>query len=155
MKKYIYFIFIILILASCGSKNTETESSNEVQVIDESFQYVDTVAPYAPVSTSPSANLDVPESANSQSTDDSQDYQNGYNSGMNMGYIAGQNNSEYNPYLPVGPYARTHSLDYRSGYAAGYAVGYEDGQQATHQGIYSDDDGYEYVEEYEYYEEDY
>ncbi len=69
-----------------------------------------------------------------------------------MGQIAARNNSEYNPYLPVGP-VRTYSLDYRTGYAAGYSAGYEEYQEQHHIGIYADDEATDYEEVY--YEEDY
>ncbi|MBD5214984.1 MAG: hypothetical protein HDS78_00415 [Bacteroidales bacterium] len=136
MKNIICMIFTFLLLGSCNSHKNDAESTTEAEVVEEAFQYVDTITSYSPTETYTSDNTEKQDPANSRNSEDSQDYKNGYNSGRNMGYIAGQNNSEYNPYLPVGPNVRTHSYDYRCGYAAGYVAGYEDGQQSSYLGIH-------------------
>lgn len=72
-----------------------------------------------------------------------------------MGFIAGQNNDEYNPYLPVGPNVSSFSQEYRRGYAMGYSDGYTKGEQSS-QVIYSDEDDnlyYEFEDDDEYYYE--
>lgn len=147
MAWHICIVIVILVLTSCGSNRTDTELTNKIEVAEKDSQHSDTTPPYYRNNTSITEPIVNTAQMNIHNNSDSPDYKSGYSAGRNMGYIAGQYRSEYNPYLPVGPYARTHSLEYRSGYAAGYAVGYEEGQQATHQGIYSEEATYEYVEE--------
>ena len=153
MKNLLYTILLLTFLISCSSKNDDT-ASQEQYIESQDTDYNDTVQTSTP--STPDYSQQITESSQeSGASSANDDYQSGYNSGYNMGQIAGQENMEYNPYLPVGPYARTHSLEYRQGYAAGYSAGYEKGQQNTHQGIYSDDEyNYDDGSEY-YYEEDY
>lgn len=149
MKKYL-FILALCTLYSCGSNNNETETA-PVRA-EESVQF-DTPAPQAESSLPLSEPTPVTESSGAQTSQPIQGYNEGYRFGYDMGVMAGQENMEYNPYLPVGPNTSSYSSDYRRGYAQGYSAGYENGQQTTHQGIYAEeDDGYE---SYEYDEEDY
>lgn len=153
MKNYI--LPLSLFLASCGSNDNKTVSTELETVVEmpayDSNSYDTIPYVYTESNIISSANKSI---TNTQSSS-SGDYNNGKSFGYNMGYIAGQESAEYNPYLPVGPNVRTYSIEFRQGYAAGYSEGYEKGQQTTHQGIYSDDN---YSDDgggvYYYYEDD-
>ena len=149
MKKYL-FVLALCTLYSCSSNNNDAETA-PVRAV-ESVQF-NTPAPLAESSLTLSEPASETESSRTQTSQPIQGYNEGYRFGYDMGVMAGQENMEYNPDLPVGPNTSSYSSDYRRGYAQGYSAGYENGQQATHQGIYAkEDDGYE---SYEYEEEEY
>lgn len=144
MKNFTILFCLVLFCFSCSSsssknsqEDTVTESENPLPGDENSFLQT----------TRDENNNSENNYPSSTSSTSEEDYNEGYKFGYDMGYIAGQENYEYNPYLPVGPNTRTYSYDFRKGYFAGYSEGYENGQKISHQGIYADDDENSYYME--------
>lgn len=149
MKKLSLILGICLMLISCSSKNNESNKIPSTEPVQNK----------ATSSTSAEENESAPAKQSVNTTpnhpSDNLGYDNGYKFGYDMGFIAAQNNDEYNPYLPVGPNVCNYSQEYRRAYAMGYSDGYTKGEQSS-QVIYSDDEDevyYEFEEDDEYYYE--
>lgn len=152
MLKYFLPIFIACVVCSCSSKDSTSE--NAVNAVENTE--------FAPVKSSSYTPSESYNSGSEVSTSDNTSSRNeninanggGYKYGYDMGYIAGESNMEYNPYLPN---TASYPMAYRQEYCRGYDVGYQAGQQAAGQPSYHVNTGDEPEEIYiEYYDvEDY
>lgn len=126
MLKYIIPILILCAVCSCGSKGSTSENDvNAVENIEftpvesSSYQQRDSYN-----LSSEGTNQPITPSRDEKANSNGGGYQYGYD----MGYIAGENNMEYNPYLPN---TASYPMSYRQEYCRGYDAGYQAGQQAA------------------------
>lgn len=124
MLKYILPILIVWAVCSCGSKDSVSEN-NANAVENTEFTAVESSS-YSQ-SDSYNSGSEVANPTNTSSRDENANG-GGYQYGYDMGYIAGESNMEYNPYLPNTAY---YPMAYRQEYCRGYDAGYQDGQQAA------------------------
>lgn len=125
MLKTITTIFIISAVCSCGSKPS---SSDGVVNEEECRQCTHVETCSNSVGETATAGSNLSNTDGSASYDENATGADGYQLGYDMGFIAGESNMEYDPYLPKTAY---YSLSYRQAYCRGYDYGYQCGQQAS------------------------
>lgn len=142
MKKLLFTAQILLTIVSCSSRdnNKGIEENQDVISYDVPITPIGSSVDDSIQATPSQVTTNEPEQPTNVNTNSADDYNSGYKFGYDMGTTAARNHSEYNPYLPVGPNARTYSIEYRQGYAAGYSNGYGNVQQANCQEVNSEED---------------
>lgn len=148
MLKYILSILILCAVYSCGSKGSTSEN-NINAVEDREFTPVE--SPSYPQSDSYNSSSEVTNPVKTSSEEEKENGD-GYKYGYNRGYIAGESNQEYNPFLPNTAH---HPMAYRQEYCRGYDAGYQAGQQAAGRPSFHVNTGDEPEETYlEYYDDE-
>ena len=129
MLKYILPILIVCAVCSCGSKDSTSE--NNVNAV-ENTEFTPVESSSYPQGDSYNSGTEVTTTTTTVNTSSGNENSNangsGYQYGYDMGYIAGESNMEYNPYLPN---TASYPMAYRQEYCRGYDAGYQDGQQAA------------------------
>lgn len=150
MQKLLIIITAIYFLTSCGSKEKQdTDATVVEESVENTSTYTPTTSSHHTNPTIESINQNTNQQTSSTTTEFSSD--NGYRFGYDMGYIAGQNNYEYNPYLPN---TSNYPMTYRQAYFQGYDVGYQKGQEVAGHSSYYVNTGDEDDSEIYYYEDD-
>lgn len=158
MKYHSFRILFLIFVISCGN----IEKKNPLQAEEKSFAVENSDGDFRE-SISNSNELISPDGApygNEETSTEREydkkelEYDKGYKFGHSMGYFDGKDNSDYSPYLPVGPNVSSFSFDYRQGYAAGYSAGYEEGQEKADLNscviVYDDDDDFYFYDDEDY-----
>lgn len=99
MQKLFISLSTIFILSSCSSKEKQDIGTPVVEnSVENTSVYAPTTSPNYTNTTYENSNQTANQQTNSTSSE--VDDNNGYQFGYDIGYIAGQNNDVYNPYLP-------------------------------------------------------